>query len=324
MYFGGTTPEDLRTWQSRFREILIGLLGILPQRADLCLEFQDETACGSFVRHRIRYQTEPGVYVPAYLLVPQDLHPDKPTPGLLCLHGHGHFGKDSVAGIDNTPVRQAEIDKHSYNFGQKFAEAGYVVLIPDLRGFGERRPGYPGPQTDNCPRNYMCATLLGTTVVALHLCDLQAALDVLQTLDFVDSEKLGCAGLSLGGRMTMMITALDARIKISVPSGCMNLYQERYQALRQCGAQLIPGLLRYGDTPEIFSLIAPRPMVLEIGLQDPLIPHDWAERGLKRIRRAYDAAGATDRLFVDRFDGGHHFRFQVAREVLERWRNSAF
>ncbi len=170
MYFGGTTPEDLRTWQSRFREILIGLLGILPQRADLCLEFQNETACGSFVRHRIRYQTEPGVYVPAYLLVPQDLHPDKPTPGLLCLHGHGH----------------------------------------------------------------------------------------------------------------------------------------------------------YGDTPEIFSLIAPRPMVLEIGLQDPLIPHDWAERGLKRIRRAYDAAGATDRLFVDRFDGGHHFRFQVAREVLERWRNSAF
>lgn len=101
-------------------------------------------------------------------------------------------------------------------------------------------------------------------------------------------------------------------------------YQERYQALRQCGAQLIPGLLRYGDTPEIFSLIAPRPMVLEIGLQDPLIPHDWAERGLKRIRRAYDAAGAPDRLFMDRFDGGHHFRFQVAREVLERWRNSAF
>ena len=81
----------------------------------------------------------------------------------------------------------------------------------------------------------------------------------------------------------MMITAMDPRIKVTVPSGCMNLYQERYQELRQCGAQLIPGLLRYGDTPGIFSLIAPRPMVLEFGLRDALVPHHWAERGLESL-----------------------------------------
>ena len=124
------------------------------------------------MHHRVRYQTEPGVYVPAYLLLPKGLDPDKRALGLLCLHGHGHFEKDSVAGIDNTFERKAEIDKHSYNFGQKFSEAGYVVLTPDLRGLGERPPGYPHPGTDYCSRNYMCATLLGTTVVALHLCDL--------------------------------------------------------------------------------------------------------------------------------------------------------
>ena len=94
----------------------------------------------------------------------------------------------------------------------------------------------------------------------------------------------------------------------------MNLYQERYQALSQCGAQLIPGLLRYGDTPEIFSLIAPRPMVIEIGTQDRLIPHDWAARGLARIRKAYRAAGAIEDLFVDRFDGGHQFNMDRGSE----------
>ena len=73
--------------------------------------------------------------------------------------------------------------------------------------------------------------------------------------------------------------------KICVPSGCLNLFQERYQALKQCSAQLFHGLIRYGATPEIFSLIAPRPMILEWGLRDPLIPHDWAERGLARLRR---------------------------------------
>ena len=83
--------------------------------------------------------------------------------------------------------------------------------------------------------------------------------------------------------MAMMISAFDSRIKIAVPSGCMNLYQERYQALSQCGAQLIPGLLRYGDTPEIFSLIAPRPMVIEVGTQDRLIPPRLGQRAVWRV-----------------------------------------
>lgn len=323
MLFEGSALEELRAWQDRFRTTLIRLLGIRPERAGLCLECQDGVDCGSYVRRRVQYQTEPDVCVPAYLLVPKRIPAGRRLPGLLCLHGHGHFGKDSVVGIQDAPERQDEIEKHDYNFGQRFAEQGYVVLAPDLRGFGERRPGYPGPRTDYCPRNYMAATLLGTTVVALHLCDLEAALDVLQSLDFVDGEKLGCAGLSLGGRMAMMIAAVDRRIQIAVPSGCLNLFQERYQALRQCGAQLIPGLLRYGDTPEIFSLIAPRPMVIEWGLNDPLIPHEWAERGLTRIRKAYEAADARDRLFVDRFEGGHVFNGRAALEILGQWREGS-
>jgi dienelactone hydrolase len=319
LLFDGSTPEELGAWQDRFRDKLTDLLGLSPERGDLVLVFLEEEDCGSYVRHRVQYQSELDVVAPAYLLVPKSVTAENPVPGLLCLHGHSHFGKDSVVGIDTAPERRAEIDKYDFDFGHRFAEQGYVVLAPDLRGFGERRPDYPNPKTDYCPRNYMCATLLGTTVVALHLCDMQAALDVLQSLNFVDGEKLACAGLSLGGRMTMMISAMDPRVKVAVPSGCMNLYQERYQSLSQCGAQLIPGLLRYGDTPEIFSLIAPRPMVIEIGARDKLIPHEWAERGLARIRKAYEAAGAMDQLYIERFDDGHIFSGKVASDVLQKW-----
>ncbi len=319
LLFRGSTPEELQAWQEQFHATVTELLGIIPERAELCLEFAGQVDCGAYVRHRITYQTEPDVYVPAYLLVPKGIRDDEKRPALLCIHGHGHFGKDSVVGIDNTPERKSEVDDLRYDYGQKLAEQGYIVLAPDLRGFGERRPGYPGPRVDYCPRNYMCATLLGTTVVALHLCDLEAALDVLQALPYVDRERLAAVGLSLGGRMTMMIAAMDQRVKVAVPSGCMNLFQERYQALVQCGAQLIPGLLQYGDTPELFSLIAPRPLVIEIGLQDPLIPRVWALRGLARIRKAYAAAGAPDRLFVEEFDGGHQFSGKMASNVLQKW-----
>ena len=319
MLFQGSTPDALVEWQVRFRSTLRSLLGIQPECAEPALRFESETDAGSYIRHRVTYQTEPDVWVPAYLLVPKGAASGPPRPAVLSLHGHGQFGKDSVVGISDTPARASEVSRLRYDFGRRLVEEGYVVLAPDLRGFGERRPGYPGPHTDYCMRNFVSAAALGTTVVALQLCDLTRALDVLQSLPFVDGDRLGCAGLSYGGRMTMMLAAFDQRIKVCVPSGCLNLFQERYQALQQivCGAQLIPGLLRYGDTPEIFSLIAPRPMVVEWGLSDGLIKHDWAERGLVRIRRAYAAAGAPERLTVDRFDGGHEFNGGIAFDVLK-------
>src|SRR5205823_4192337 len=153
------------------------------------------------------------------------------------------------------PEREREIAHCRYDFGHRFAQGGFVVLAPDLRGFGERRPGYPNKRVDRCDRYYLSATLMGTTPVALNLCDLAGALDVLEALPYVQRDKLACAGLSLGGRTTMMISAFDQRIKVCAPSGCLNMFQERFQTGGSCGSQTIPSLLRYGDTPEIFSLI---------------------------------------------------------------------
>jgi hypothetical protein len=75
---------------------------------------------------------------------------------------------------------------------------------------------------------------------------------------------------------------------------------------------LIPGLLEYGDVPEISGLLAPRPCVWTIGSHDPHIAPTWLDRSLERIRRAYAALGAADQLYVDRFEGGHQWHGDVA------------
>jgi hypothetical protein len=46
-----------------------------------------------------------------------------------------------------------------------------------------------------------------------------------------------------------------------------------------CGAQVISGLLNYGDITEIGSLIAPRPAIWEVGRKDPLAVAGWVENG---------------------------------------------
>jgi hypothetical protein len=105
---------------------------------------------------------------------------------------------------------------------------------------------------------------------------------------------------------------------VAAISGACNVMQERIEGRYSCGAQVIPGLLQYGDVPEIGSLIAPRPCVWEIGTRDGLIDPAWADAALTRIRRAYTAAGAADKLHIDRFEGGHRWSGKVAEPLLDK------
>ena len=118
--------------------------------------------------------------------------------------------------------------------------------------------------------------------------------------------------------MTMLTTAMEPRIKVCVISGALNVMQERIRNPYGCGAQIIPGLLQYGDVPEIAGLIAPRPCLWEVGSRDKLIDPLWADETLSRQRRVYKALGAEDQLKVDRFEGGHEWSGRLAYPLLEK------
>jgi len=118
--------------------------------------------------------------------------------------------------------------------------------------------------------------------------------------------------------MTMLAAALEPKIRVAVISGALNCLQERIAMRYSCGAQVIPGLLRFGDVPEIASLIAPRPCLWEVGSHDDLLPPRWVELALKRIGRAYAALGAKDQLLVDRFEGGHRWNGRLGYRLLDK------
>jgi hypothetical protein len=116
--------------------------------------------------------------------------------------------------------------------------------------------------------------------------------------------------------MTMLTTAMEPRLRVAVISGALNVMQERILNRYSCGAQVVPGLLEYGDVPEIASLIAPRPCLWEVGGKDALMVKDRIEPALTRIRRAYRAFRAEDSLQVDHFDGGHRWNGVKAYPLL--------
>ena len=228
--------------------------------------------------------------VVAYVLVPNNLAPSERRPAILAAHGHGG-GKDDVCGIGHGEAERVDrIAALNYDYARQFALRGHVVIAPDWRAFGERRAGGSAPNRDVCDLLQDKALLFGDNLLTLNVWDARCAVSYLQSRPEVDPDRIGCAGLSYGGTMTLFATVLDERIKCAVISGYLNRF-ESFAINRGnfCGAQLPPGLLRYGEMEDIACLIAPRPAADRIGYGRQRLPHRGKQTGVghgpPRLRR---------------------------------------
>jgi len=116
----------------------------------------------------------------------------------------------------------------------------------------------------------------------------------------------------------MWLTIFDDRIKACVPSGCMNTFRERSLKLSSCAIQYLPGLLQCGDVPELFSLIAPRPMQLQAGEGDNLITPSDRDRIKQVVEKVYCLLGAEKNFEYVLHSRGHEFAWDHATPFFQR------
>lgn len=318
MRFQSKTAEEARQWQAAFRAKLHTLLGPHKPPAKWKTVVQ---GVKDFEDHRREDQVlvaEGYPPLPVYLLLPRP-RAGKRRPGVLALHGHGNHGHHPIAGRDDLPGVASAIQSANYDYGRQLARRGYAVVCPCFTPFGVRLGNREAfGKADPCADTFLRMQILGKLLIAENLRDALWALEHLARHEEVDADRLGCAGLSYGGRMTMLTAAVESRLKVAVISGALNLMQERVSKPYSCGAQIIPGLLNFGDTPEIAGLIAPRHCLWEVGARDTLIAPKWAAEALARLRPVYKALGAEDHLQVDRFEGGHVWHGKEAYPLMDR------
>jgi hypothetical protein len=321
MQFRGTSADDARRWQAAFTATLRSLLGTTRPPAAWDVVLERIVTLDDHVREE-RVLTADGLDpVPFHLLLPrhaaQGSGDPARRPALLAVHGHGPYGHDAVAGRGETPEFRAEVAQAHYDYGLQLVRRGYVVAAPCLTPFGPRKAAKGRDKGDPCTVAYVGLQQLGRLLIGENLRDIFWTLDYLAGHPAVDPRRIGCVGLSYGGRMTMLAAALDPRIRVAVISGALNCLQERLITSGAAGCQVIPNLLTFGDVPEISGLIAPRPCVWEVGSRDKLIDPEWARVALERIGRVYRVLGAEPQLRVDRFEGGHQWHGEVAYPLLK-------
>lgn len=311
MEFKGSAPD----WQREFRAKLDSLLGAYTPPASWKATQVRRVAFEGYIREELVLRAEGHRDLPLHLLAPAGAVPKRPA--VLALHGHGAFGHDAVAGIDDTPERRRNIAEANYDYGRQLALRGYVVAVPCFTPFGPRlgrREDYKGD--DPCAVTFVRMQLFGKLLISENLRDALWAIELLAADSRVDAQRIGCVGLSLGGRMAMLTSAVSPRVRVAVLSGALNMLQERVRGRYSCGAQIIPGLLNFGDVPEIASLIAPRPCLWEVGKQDKLMVQEWIPPALAKMKRVWSALNAPDALDVDSFDGAHRWSGAKAYPLL--------
>jgi hypothetical protein len=327
-----------QAWQTSREEIknrLRVFLGEPPKSPPpLSAKVTVETSRDGHILRKLVFQTEPGEFVPSYLLVPKDL--SAKTPVILCPHQTTQAGKKEPAGLAGNPQLQTALH---------LVKRGFVTFTYDAICFGERHDAASGHYGDAIPfyRRHPQWSLLGKMIW-----DMSRAVDYLQTLDFVDPSRIGSAGHSHGGITTLFAMAFDERIKVGVSNCGFDTFRIDGNVWRWSHATaLMPRLGFYVgsrhinmdfyravpdseviQTPfemhELLALIAPRPLFLSTSDEDFVFPNaGWsARRALARLEPVYsllDGAGNIEGHF---FSGGHNFPGEVssrAYEWLDRW-----
>jgi dienelactone hydrolase len=255
-----------------------------------------EKDMGSYVKRSLRFHWQ-GLFFDAFLLIP---HGTKgKMAAILALPGH-HTSKEEVIGERNS--------RSGVDYGLKLVKAGFCVLAPDIPFVEDKQ------FEDHIALNLILA---GSNLTGIRISCLGALIDYLSSLDFIDPKRFGCIGWSAGGGLAMYLAAVDKRVQVVAISSYFGTYRDTLMRLRTSTDNYIPGILRFGEMADVACLIAPRPLWLELGEQDPEFPVEAFLKGIEALKKCYTEF--EERFTWQLIPGGHRFGGEGIEQWFERW-----
>ncbi len=326
--FAARNVAEAEVWQRDLAAELIRLMGGFPQeRCDLDAQVISREQRPGYLLELVVIQTLPGEYMPVYVLIPEGAAP--PYRPVVALHGHGAWGARPMVGETASPVEEEFVAMLNYDYGRQLALRGYLVFAPVQRGFGERMEDAPWRElhdlaqpemwVSSCRYEAVNALMLGKTLLGLRVWDVMRLIDYVRSRPEPQAATLGCVGLSGGGTVGLYTASLDPRVTCAVVSGYFNTYRDSILSIEHCFCNYVPGLARAVEMADVAGLIAPRPLLVESGLDDAIYPSGATVKALARLRPVYELFGAPERLESDLFPGGHRWSGAKAYDWLQRW-----
>ncbi|MDZ4782272.1 MAG: alpha/beta hydrolase family protein [Planctomycetia bacterium] len=308
---GIKSVEEWRRRQPILRRQLLEMLGLdpLPERTELYATVTGVVQGDGFRVEKLHFQSQPQLYVTANLYLPDKI--ERPLPTILYVCGHSEVTKGNVS-FGNKVGYQ--------HHGAWFARHGYVCLVLDTLQLGE----IPGMHHGLYRYDQWQWLNYGYTPAGVEAWNCVRALDYLETRPEVDATKFGVTGRSGGGAYSWWITAIDDRIRASVPvAGITDLEDHVVNGCVEGHCDCMYFVNTYGwDYATVAALAAPRNLLIANTDRDSIFPLDGVMRIHNRVREIYKLEDAEEALGVVITTGGH-VDSQELQVPAFRWFNHA-
>ena len=344
--FLGDRFQTVDEFKRQSREKLFELLMYRPKKVDPNPELLESIDLGDVTVEKILFSTTPEFRVPAYVHIPKGLK--KPAPAILDLHSHGGmmiFGKEKVTDLGSRthPAMKLYHDRvyDGRATGTALARRGYVDISIDAFGFGERRTimdndlqkyGWDRSNYSIEDCDYLrkrCSQKETTLVKALFYAGMTwqgiVFWDDIRTVDYlltrpeVDPNRIGCNGISLGGYRSLFLAGLDERIAAANVAGFMSTVRPMIHSHLDTHSwvHFTPTLHRYLDLPDVVSMMAPKPLLVQQCTHDDLYPLNGMQESVEKIAAVYEKAGVPNSFSGRFYDTEHRFTQQMQDEAFE-------
>lgn len=333
--WGKAEEKDFAKWKAQARHVLAECMqNLQPAPKAYAMEVTDREQRDGYEARKIRFNLSEWSRVPAYLLVPEG---EGPFPAIVLLHDHGaHFsiGKEKmVRPFYVAPEVMEDADQWASQcydgqyVGDYLARHGYVVLAVDALFWGERgrKEGTSYDAQQALASNFL---QMGASWGAFINVDDMRSAEFLASLPFVDKERVGSLGFSMGAYRSWMLAALTDVVRASASICWMNTTEHLMTLTNNQNkggsayAMLIPALRRYLDYPHVASIACPKPTLFFNGTHDKLFPIEGVRDAYREMEAVWQSQGASDHLVTKLWDEKHFFNKEMQKETLEffdRW-----
>ena len=306
-------PADAAQWQAqaaalraRCSELLLRghPAGVLDERPEVVWGDTLQPAPEYRIR-KLRFEGYPGVWVPALWYEPVAATGRAPVPAVLNSNGH-HAG--GVA-MDYKQARCINL-----------AKRGMLALSFEFLGMGETASLAAHNQQ-------LLLDLLGQCGAGVFLVVMKRALDLLLDHPAADPARVAMTGLSGGGWQTVLLSALDERVRVMVPvAGHMPAWARRDPGDVGDAEQLPADLCTVADYDTLSALLAPRPTLFIFNRYDDCCfqPHKSVAGTYRPARAAFTLLGAADDCALHVCEEPAHNYGADNRSQLYQWLNRHF
>lgn len=338
-YFPFTPPADRETWETRrdlVRKQLQVALGLWPAPSRTPLNAVEHGAIdrGDHTVSKVFFESLPGLFVTGNLYRPKTISGRVPV----VLFAHGHW-KDARLAPQSPAKLRRQIANGEERFEQggqspfqamcvQLARMGCVVWQWDMLGDSDSQQlsrelihGFKRQRPDmNAASGWglfsPLAELRLQSPMGLQTWNSIRSLDFVLSLPEVDPERVAVTGASGGGTQTMILAAVDDRVKLSYPVVMVSTAMQG-----GCTCENASLLRRGTGNVEFAAAFAPKPQGMNTA-------NDWtvelATKGFPELKQLYGLYGAADQIALNRGEHFPHNYNAVTRSAFFSFLNSQF